>query len=98
LGGLDKLLSGAKNEVIMRKSEYEQFVALDSGDIEGVLGIGTIGTETHIQTILAKRNEKRAEFASIQTQFESVHPKYQQCKTELEELEQEVRTAAETVG
>jgi uncharacterized protein involved in exopolysaccharide biosynthesis len=61
---LDKLLSGAKNEVIMRKSEYEQFAAIPADDIEGVLGIGSYGAQDHIQKLLTKRNEKRAEFAS----------------------------------
>lgn len=95
---LDKLLSGAKNEAIMRKSEYEQFAALLADDIEGVLGIGSYGAQDHIQKILLKRNEKRAEFASMKTQFEPSHPKYQQCKTDLAGLEEGIKMVAETVG
>ncbi|MEC5129266.1 polysaccharide biosynthesis tyrosine autokinase [Verrucomicrobiales bacterium BCK34] len=95
---LDKLLSTAENEVIMRKSEYEQFAALPEDDIEGVLGIGTYGSQDHIQKFILARNQKRAEFASIKTQYEPGHPKYQQCKTDLAGLEEQVKVVAETVG
>lgn len=95
---LDKLLSAAKNEVIIKKSEYEQFAALAPDDIEGVLGIGTFGTQDHIQKSILARNLKRGEFVSIKTLFEPAHPKYQQCRTELDGLEQEVKIVAETVG
>lgn len=98
LSDLDKLLSNAANDVLLKKAAYEQYSAIPEEDIEKVFEIDGQGEQEHIQKILLARNQKRAEFVKIKSQYEPVHPTYQSYQQELAGLEKEVENAARRLG
>ncbi|HRQ88628.1 MAG TPA: polysaccharide biosynthesis tyrosine autokinase [Bacteroidia bacterium] len=98
LEDLDKLLSTAENEALLRKAEFEQFQTIPKGDIERVFDIADYGTRDHVQKLLLARNQKRAEFARIKGQFQPSHPTYQAYQGDLKGLEDEVRNLAAGIG
>lgn len=98
LEDLDKLLSTASNDVLLKRAEYEQYQSIPKEEIERVLEIGGHGQQDHIQKILLARNQKRAEFVRIKTQFEPGHPTYQSYAGDLAGLEEQVLLVAQGIG
>ncbi|NLT70039.1 MAG: polysaccharide biosynthesis tyrosine autokinase [Verrucomicrobiaceae bacterium] len=98
LEDLDKLLSAASNEVLLKRAEFEQYQGIPAEEIERVLEIGSHGGQEHIQKILLARSQKRAEFVRIQTQFEPTHPTYQAYEADLAGLEEQVVLVARGIG
>ena len=98
LEDLDKLLSSASNEVLLKRAEYEQYQSIPREDIERVLEIGGHGQQEHIQKILLARNQKRAEFARIKTQFQPTHQTYQAYAGDVAGLEEQVLLVAQGIG
>ncbi len=98
LEDLDRLLSNAANDVLLRRAEYEQFKTIPEGDIERVFDIGAYGSQEHVQKLLLARNQKRAEFVRIKSQFEPAHPTYQAYEGDLRGLDEEVATVASVIG
>lgn len=98
LEDLDKLLSTASNEVLLKRAELEQYRSIPADEIERVLEIGSHGGQDHIQKILLARNQKRAEFVRIKTQFEPTHPTYQAYQADLAGLEEQVVLVARGIG
>jgi capsular exopolysaccharide synthesis family protein len=98
LEDLDKLLSGAANDVLLRRAEYEQYQAIPKEDIERVFEIGDFGTQDHVQKLILARNQKRAEFSRIKEQFAPTHQTYRAYEGDLRGLEEEVRLVAQGIG
>lgn len=98
LEDLDKLLSTAANDVLLRKAELEQYRSIPKEDIERVFEIGDYGHQDHIQKLLLARNQKRAEFVRIKEQYLPTHQTYQAYEGDLRGLEEEVRFAATSIG
>lgn len=98
LEDLDKLLSGAANDVLLRKSEWEQYKSIPESDIERVFEIGEYGSQEHVQKLILARNQKRAEFARIKEQYKPGHSTYEAYEGDLRGLETEVRLVAKGIG
>lgn len=98
LEDLDKLLSGAENDVLLRRAEFEQFETIPREDIERVFEIGEYGSQEHVQKLILSRNQKRAEFVRIKEQFQPNHPTYQSYEGDLRGLEEEVKAVAMGIG
>lgn len=98
LEDLDKLLSGAANDVLLRRAEYEQYQTIPKEDIERVFEIGEFGSQEHVQKLILARNQKRAEFSRIKEQFAPTHQTYQAYEGDLRGLEEEVRLVALGIG
>lgn len=98
LEDLDKLLSTASNEVLLKRAEFEQYQSIPKEEIERVLEIGSHGGQDHIQKILLVRNQKRAEFSRIKAQFEPTHPTYKSYEGDLVGLEEQVMLVARGIG
>ncbi|MBP9224121.1 MAG: polysaccharide biosynthesis tyrosine autokinase [Verrucomicrobiales bacterium] len=98
LEDLDKLLSGASNDVLLRRAEFEQYESIPKEEIERVLEIGEQGGQDHIQKILLARNQKRAEFSRIKDQYAPSHPTYQSYEGDLKGLEEQVTLVAQGIG
>lgn len=98
LEDLDKLLSGAANDVLLRRAEYEQYKSIPPEQIERVFEIGEFGTQDHIQKLLLARNQKRAEFVRIKDQYATTHPTFQAYEADLRGLEEEVKIVARGIG
>lgn len=98
LEDLDKLLSSAANDVLLRRAELEQYRAIPKEEIERVFEIGDYGHQDHIQKLLLARNQKRAEFVRIKEQFSPGHQTYQAYEGDLRGLEEEVRFVAQGIG
>jgi polysaccharide biosynthesis transport protein len=98
LEDLDKLLSSASNDVLLRRAEFEQYQSIPKDDIERVLEIGGLGGQDHIQKILLARNQKRAEFSRIKDQYAASHPTYQAYEGDLKGLEEQVLLVAQGIG
>jgi len=98
LEDLDKLLSGAANDVLLKKAEFEQYKAIPPAEIERVFEIGDFGSQDHVQKLILSRNQKRAEFSRIKDQFEPSHPTYQSYEGDLKGLEEEVHLVAVAIG
>lgn len=98
LEDLDKLLSGAANDVLLRRTEYEQYQTIPKEDIERVFEIGEFGSQEHVQKLILARNQKRAEFSRIKEQFTPTHQTYQAYEGDLRGLEEEVRLVALGIG
>lgn len=98
LADLDRLLSNAANDVLLKKAAYEQYQTIPESEIERVFEIDGQGEQEAIQKILLARNQKRAEFVKIKAQYEPIHPTYQSYLQELAGLEEEVKTAARSLG
>ncbi|HQZ30064.1 MAG TPA: Wzz/FepE/Etk N-terminal domain-containing protein, partial [Verrucomicrobiales bacterium] len=97
LEDLDKLLSGASNDVLLRRAEFEQYESIPKEEIERVLEIGEQGGQDHIQKILLARNQKRAEFSRIKDQYAPSHPTYQSYEGDLKGLEEQVTLVAKAL-
>lgn len=98
LEDLDKLLSGAANDVLLRRAEYEQYRSIPGEEIERVFEIGGFGSQEHVQKLILARNQKRAEFSRIKEQFAPTHQTYQAYEGDLRGLEEEVRLVAQGIG
>lgn len=98
LEDLDKLLSGAANDVLLKKAEFEQYKTIPPAEIERVFEIGDFGSQDHVQKLILARNQKRAEFSRIKDQFEPGHPTYQAYEGDLRGLEEEVKLVATGIG
>lgn len=98
LSDLDRMLSEAENQTLLRKSEYEQYQEIPSDEIEEVFEIGGLGSQDHIQKLLLARNLKRAEFAKIKSQYQPGHPTYNDYLLDLQGQEEQVKIVAQTVG
>lgn len=98
LSDLDRMLSEAGNQTLMRKSEYEQYKEIDPEDIERVFEIGGYGSQDHIQKLLLARNLKRGEFAKIKSQYQPSHQTYNDYLLDMQGQEEQVRLVAQTVG
>ena len=98
LADLDKQLSSAANETLIKKAEYDQFIKVEEADVEGILVIGQFGNQDHIQKLLLQRNQKRAEFSRVKEQFRPGYQTYDTIKRDLDELELQVQLAAKKVG
>ncbi|MEM9016901.1 MAG: polysaccharide biosynthesis tyrosine autokinase, partial [Verrucomicrobiota bacterium] len=97
LADLDRMLSDAANETLIRRTEFEQSKGITPEEIERVLEIGGYGAQEHVQKLILARNQKRAEFRKIQTQFKPSHQTYQSYQADLEGLEEQVSAVAEGV-
>lgn len=91
---LDKALSEANSDVLVKQAQYEQSLEIPEDEIERVLEVGKFDTQEHIQKLLLSRNQKRAEFVKIEQQYQPSHPRYQDYKADLEGLEEQVRMVA----
>ncbi|MEX2580954.1 MAG: Wzz/FepE/Etk N-terminal domain-containing protein [Verrucomicrobiales bacterium] len=98
LEDLDKALSLANNEVLVKRAQFEQYKSIPEDEIARVLEVGDYDKQDHIQKLLLARNQKRAEFGKIKQQFQPVHNTYQAYKADLDGLEEEVRLVAKSVG
>ncbi len=98
LEDLDKLLSGAANDVLLRRAEFEQYQSIPKGEIERVFEIGEFGTQEHVQKLILARNQKRAEFVRIKDQFSPTHQTYRAYEGDLRGLEEEVKLVAQGIG
>ncbi|MCG8598726.1 MAG: polysaccharide biosynthesis tyrosine autokinase [Verrucomicrobiales bacterium] len=98
LADLDKQLSSAANETLLKKGEYDQYKRIADGDAEEILAIGQFGMQDHIQKLLLQRNQKRAEFSRVKEQYRPGHQTYEATKLDLEGLELQVTLAAKEVG
>ncbi|MEM6279533.1 MAG: polysaccharide biosynthesis tyrosine autokinase [Verrucomicrobiota bacterium] len=98
LADLDRMLSTANNETLLRKAEFEQYDVIPKEDIERVFEIGAHGTQEHIQKLLLARNLKRAEFGKIKVQYQPTHQTYIDYELDLKALDEQVRMVAQTVG
>lgn len=59
LEDLERAVGAARNDVLLRKSEWEQFQEIPENEIERVFEIGSYGSQEHVQKLLLARNEKR---------------------------------------
>lgn len=98
LEDLDRLLSSAENDVLLRRAEYDQYQTIPREEIERVFEIGEYGSQEHVQKLILSRNQKRAEFVRIKDQFQPNHPTYQAYEGDLRGLEEEVRSVALGIG
>jgi len=98
LEDLDALLSTAENEVLVKRSQYDQYRGIPTDALERVLEIGEYEKQEHIQKLLLARSEKRAEFYRIQKQFQPTHPTHQASEAGLAGLEEQVVLVAQSVG
>lgn len=98
LEDLDKLLSTAANEVLIRRAELEQYKGIPPEQLERVFEIGEYGSADHIQKLILARNQKRAEFVRIREQFQPGHTTYQSYEGDLRGLEEEVKQVALGIG
>ena len=98
LADLDKQLSSAANETLIKKVEYDQYMKVAEADVEGIVAIGQFGNQDQIQKLLLQRNQKRAEFSRVKEQFRPGYQTYDTIKRDLDELELQVQLAAKKVG
>ena len=98
LADLDKQLSSAANETLIKKVEYDQYMKVAEADVEGIVAIGQFGNQDQIQKLLLQRNQKRAEFSRVKNQFRPGYQTYDTIKRDLDELELQVQLAAKKVG
>lgn len=98
LEDLDKLLSNAGNDVLLKRAEFDQYKTIPKDQIERVFEIGSHGGQDHIQKIILARNQKRAEFSRIKEQFEPTHQTYQSYEGDLRGLEEQVTLVAQSIG
>ncbi len=98
LEDLDKLLSTAANDALLKRAEFEQYRAIPKEEIERVFEIGDHGSQDHVQKLLLARNQKRAEFVRIKEQHTPAHPTYVAYEGDLRGLEEEVRLVALGIG
>ncbi|MEM7699292.1 MAG: polysaccharide biosynthesis tyrosine autokinase, partial [Verrucomicrobiota bacterium] len=98
LDEFDRLLSNAANDTLQKKEEYDQYIEIPDEQIERVLEIGQFSQQESLQKLLLARNQQRAAFVKIKEQFRPGHPTYIAFKSDLDGLEEEVRTAALKVG
>jgi succinoglycan biosynthesis transport protein ExoP len=98
LADLDKQLSSAANETLIKKVEYDQYMKVAEADVEGIVAIGQFGNQDQIQKLLLQRNQKRAEFSRVKEQFRPGYQTYDTIKRDLDELELQVQLAAKKIG
>ena len=98
LADLDKQLSSAANETLIKKVEYDQYMKVAEAEAEGIVAIGQFGNQDQIQKLLLQRNQKRAEFSRVKEQFRPGYQTYDTIKRDLDELELQVQLAAKKVG
>ena len=98
LADLDKQLSSASNETLIKKAEYDQYVKVEEADVEGILVIGQFGNQDHIQKLLLQRNQKHAEFSRVKEQFRPGDQTYDAIKRDLDDLELQLQLAAKKIG
>ncbi len=98
LEDLDKLLSAAANDVLLKRAELEQYQEIPDSEIERVLEIGNYGSQDHVQKMILARNQKRAEFVRIKEQHTPAHPTYQAYEADLRGLEEEMRLVSRSIG
>jgi capsular exopolysaccharide synthesis family protein len=98
LADLDKQLSSAANETLIKKVEYDQYMKVKEADEEGILAIGQFGNQDHIQKLLLQRNQKRAEFSRVKEHFRPGYQTYDATKLDLDGLELQVQLAAKKIG
>ncbi len=98
LEDLDKLLSAAGNDVLLKRAEYEQYKLIPKDEIERVLEFGDHGSQDHVQKIILARNQKRAELVRIKDQFQPTHPTYRAYEADLQGLDEQVKLVAQGIG
>jgi len=98
LDELNSLLSKSVNELIMRKSEYEQLMKISADEPERILVIGEYDTKDSIQKLLTARSVAETAFNQAKAQFTPSHPTFIAAKNNLDNLNSQVKQAALIVG
>ncbi|MCP5538613.1 MAG: hypothetical protein H7A53_08540 [Akkermansiaceae bacterium] len=95
---IDRQLSEAKNRRLHLQAEMEELETIPAGQEERILEIGSYVMQEHIGKLLLARNQKRAEFAKIQNQYEPASRTYQDYVAEIDGFDAQVKATAVAVG
>lgn len=98
LEDLERAVGAARNDVLARKSEWEQFQEIPENEIERVFEIGSYGSQEHVQKLLLARNEKKAALVRISQQFKPGHQTYESYRLDFEGLNAQVEEVARGIG